>query len=162
MGKRDIETLNKICCFANAFCKLAGLPFRFKEDAGDYETAIVFNEEAKTCRIPESHEDWDKIPYPEALICPDISDYDNRIIFEYEEEGQKKRPGARLTSKGHGPEGDISNKRDTRRNQFYLDNNFYLLRIWESQLKLEIIWKIRVIEFILNCYKKKGAKSIAL
>lgn len=153
MGERDIESLNKIYRFANDFCKLAGLPYKFEEDSGRYQTAIIFNEETKSYRKPRAEETWNDIKYPETMICPDIADYEHKILMEYEEEGQKKRPGARLATKGHGREGDHANKRDSRRNQFYIENNFQLLPIWESQLKSETAWKIRIVEFLIQHFK---------
>lgn len=154
MGERDIVNLNKIYRFANDFCKLASIPFHFEEDSGQYQTAIIFDEEEISHRRPESHETWKNVLYPETMICCDVLDYDHKIIFEYEEEGQKHLSGARLARKGHGREGDISNKRDTRRNEFYSNNEFFFLRIWEAQFKVEIIWKIIVMDFLLLCYKK--------
>lgn len=154
MGERDIVALNKIYRFSNDFCKLSGIPFHFEEDSGQYQTAIVFDEEEISYRKPESHEHWNNVLYPETMICCDVLDYDNKIILEYEEEGQKNRSGASLPSKGHGRDGDIPNKRDTKRNQFYNDNEFFFLRIWEAQFKVETIWKIKVIEFLLFCYKE--------
>ena len=152
MGERDIVALNKIYRFSNDFCKLSGIPFHFEEDSGNYQTAIVFDEEEISFRLPETHENWDNVHHPQTMVCCDILDFSHKIIMEYEEEGQKHLSGARLARKGHGPEGDIPNRRDTKRNEFYANNEFSFLRIWEAQFKVEIIWKIKVIEFILVCY----------
>lgn len=152
MGNRDIEKLNEIYSFANDFCQLASLPFRFKEDTGSFETAIVFNELTKSYRRPKPHETWKSIKYPEMLLCPDILDYDHKIIFEYEEETGNKRPGAKLARKGHGHEGDFDTKRDTRRNTAYALCKFRLLRIWQSQLRISTVWKLIVIKFLLKCF----------
>jgi len=158
MGERDIVNLNKIYRFANDFCRLSSFPFHFEEDTGYYETAIVFDEEKKSNRRPNINETWNNIPYPECMICCDILDYSHKIIFEYEEEGQKKRPRAKLSTKGHGREGDIPNKRDTRRNKFYDDNQFYFLRIWESDFKVETVWRIILMEFLIQRYKNSQEK----
>lgn len=156
LGEVDIENLHEIYIFANAFCKLASLPFRFKEDSGHFETAIIINELGHS-RIPNQNDDWQSIqnyPHNPQLFVPDLIDYEYKIMMEFEEEGGKKRSGAKLATKGHGREGDITNKRDTKRNEYYLVGGFSLLRIWESQMKTPTIWKMIVIQFLLNCFKK--------
>ena len=59
----------------------------------------------------------------------------NRFVIEFEEEGQKKRTGAKLPTKGHGRAGDQTNSRDTNRDRLYRISGFKLLNIYESAYK---------------------------
>lgn len=126
--------------------------FSFKVDDGNYETAIIFNEEIKIFRRPGPGETWNDIQYPEHLVCPDISDYDHKIVLEYEEESGNRRSGAKLARKGHGHMGDLPTKRDTLRNKFYRDNHFRFCRIWESEFK-NIDSKL--FHFLADCFCKR-------
>jgi len=148
LGEADIERLYPVYRACTDFCKLAELPFSFQEDTGDYETAIEFKGEYHS--HPPWSEDWKTNPH---IICPDILDYDNKIIIEFEEETGSKRPGARLARKGHAHEGDLDTKRDSKRNEFYKQSGFSVFRLWESTYLTEN-WKAKLFEFLINCWKK--------
>lgn len=75
-------------------------------------------------------------------------DYSHKLIIEFEEEGQKRLSGAYLARKGHGPEGDILNKRDSRRGDYYLWGKFRVLRFYEADLK-EQNWE-KLESFLVN------------
>jgi len=156
MGNQDYHRLSPVYRFATEFCKIANIPFHFKVDSGNYETAIIFNEYTKSYRRPKENERWEDIKYPDVMICPDISCYDAKIVFEYEEETGNRRSGAKMAKKGHGHEGDDPTKKDSRRNEFYKSNGFKLLRIWESNK----LWRITVVEFIISCYRQKIIDSM--
>lgn len=156
MGEQDYERLYPIYRFATDFCKLANIPFSFKVDSGKYETAIIFNELTKKHRRPKSNENWDNVKYPEIMIVPDITSYENMIAIEHEEETGKRRPGARMARKGHGHEGDMPTKRDERRNDLYKKNKFHVLRLWESN----VMWRITLAEFLISCYRQKIIDSM--
>lgn len=126
MGAVDIEVLMNI----NKEIKKLQTKYSFKVDHGSFETAIEFI--TKKAYHPPKAKNWDSNP---NIKCPDLLDFSNRLIIEFEEEGQKKRPGASLASKGHGQAGDISNKRDTNRDSLYRIAGFRVLKIWESQYK---------------------------
>ncbi len=136
MGHIDIKNLFEIYYEVNKIKKKHNLNFHFKIDEGDYETAIEFIEN-KTYHPPIS-KDWSNHP---DIFCPDLLDYENKIIIEYEEEIGNPKPGAKLAKKGHNREGDMPNKRDSRRKWFYDNANFTCFQIWESdegwRLKLE-------------------------
>jgi len=145
MGEIDIESLMKIYRECVALCKEHQLPFTFRVDHGTYETAIEFVE-SKSYHPPIS-ENWNQNP---DLFCPDILDYEHKIIIEYEEEVGGRRPGAKLARKGHHREGDMDTKRDVRRNLYYKEGKFRALRIYES----DNLWKKKLADFLteLNEY----------
>lgn len=135
MGIKDSDALHKIYEKIKIFCKEKDLPYHFSVDNGDYETAIeFFFDESWHSLHPPKSKNWDSNP---AIFCPDLLDFNHKRIVEYEEEGQKKLPGARLARKGHGPEGDMLNKRDTRRGEYYRWGGYKVLRFYEADLKQE-------------------------
>lgn len=127
MGHKDLMSLHRIYEQIKIICKENNLSYNFKVDDGDWETAIEFIG-AKSYHPPISV-DWSNNP---DIFCPDLLDYENKIIIEYEEEIGNPKPGARLATKGHNREGDLSNKRDFKRNEFYKDGNYTLFQIWKS------------------------------
>lgn len=141
MGLADIESLFRIYNQVKKIIKTHNLLFSFKVDTGSYETAIEFIEN-KPYHPPIS-KDWSTKP---IIFCPDLLDWHNKIIIEYEEEVGEKRPGAKLAKKGHQREGDLDNKRDTRRTQYYKQGCFHILRIWES----DELWKENLEKFLLK------------
>ncbi|MGI9567067.1 MAG: hypothetical protein ACR2LL_08665 [Nitrosopumilus sp.] len=157
MGEQDIERLYPVYRACTDFCKLAELPFRFKEDLGDFETAIGFTEDGDefgnlllTLYHPPYSKNWNKA---ETIICPDILDYQHKIIIEFEEETGPRKAGEKYARKGHGHEGDLDTKRDSRRNEFYQLAGFKVFRLWESTFKNEN-WKAKLFEFLIDCWNK--------
>lgn len=132
MGHKDLMSLHRIYEKIKIITKENNLSYNFKVDDGDWETAIEFIGERSY--HPPISVDWSNNP---QIFCPDLLDYENKIIIEYEEEIGNPRPGARLAIKGHNREGDLANKRDSRRKEFYDDGNFQCLQIWESDDKWE-------------------------
>lgn len=136
MGEVDIENLFKIYYEIQKIKKKHNLDFHFKIDEGRFETAIEFTNGGYF--HPPLAKDWSTNP---DIICPDLLEIEKKIVIEYEEEIGNRKPGAKLARKGHNREGDLANKRDTRRNKFYDDNNFTRFQIWDSddswQEKLE-------------------------
>ena len=141
MGEVDIDSLFRIYEQVKKIIKKHGLLFSFKVDTGSYETAIEFIEEKP--HHPPLSKDWSMKP---LIFCPDLLDWYNKIIIEWEEEVGDKRPGAKLAKKGHHKEGDLDNTRDTRRNLYYDTGGFHTLRIWVS----DEFWKIKLEEFLLK------------
>ncbi len=127
MGHKDLMPLHRIYEKIKIICRENNLSYNFKVDDGDWETAIEFIGE-KSYHPPISV-DWSNNP---QIFCPDLLDYENKIIIEFEEEIGNPRPSARLARKGHNREGDLPNKRDTRRKEFYDDGNFQCFLIWVS------------------------------
>ncbi len=141
MGVIDIENLFKIYYEINKIKKKHELSFNFKIDSGNYETAIEFV--GVNHFHPPISNDWSSNP---IIFCPDLLDYHNCIIIEYEEEIGNKRPGATLAKKGHNRLGDIANKRDQRRDRFYRQGGFHYLQIWEH----EINWQEKLESFLIK------------
>jgi len=149
MGVVDIVILHEIYKKLLELEKEHNWGFNFKTDDGNFETAIIFNEETKSSRRPGPGETWNDIKYPETLICPDISDYDHKILFEYEEETGNRRSGAYLAKKGHGHMGDLPTKRDSSRNQHYRNSKFRFCRIWELEFKN---MDDKLFHFLADCF----------
>lgn len=139
MGEIDIEHLMKIYRQCVQLCKVHHLPYSFRVDHGTYETAIEFIG-SKSYHPPIS-ENWNQNP---DIFCPDLLDYYNKIIIEYEEEVGERKPGAKLARKGHHREGDMDTKRDVRRNLYYEDGKFRVLRIYES----DTLWQKKLVDFL--------------
>lgn len=141
MGEVDLENLFKIYYEIRAIKKKHNLDFFFKLDHGKYETAIEFVGE-KNYHPPIS-KNWDNNP---TIFCPDLLDYNNKIIIEFEEEVGEPRPGAKLAKKGHNREGDQANKRDSRRNMYYEQAGFRIFQIWKSDKN----WRPKLEKFLIN------------
>ena len=144
MGQVDLDALFRIYKEINTIVKKHKLLFSFKIDHGTYETAIEFID-AKPYHPPLSN-DWSTKP---AIFCPDLLDWYNKIIIEYEEEIGNRRHGDYLAKKGHHREGDMDTKRDSRRNRYYKQGGFRVLRIWESDEN----WKKKLEDFLLDSIK---------
>lgn len=155
MGEVDIEKLSEIYRYLIHYCKLNYIDYKFTVDHGNFETAIEFYDYCNmdSCFVqtsihhPPISKDWKNNP---KIKCPDILDFNNKIIIEYEEETGKRRHGAKLAKKGHGHPGDLLNKRDEEKFKLYKEGNFRVLRIWESNND----WKSDVNKFINSCVEQ--------
>lgn len=141
MGHIDLSSLFVIKEEISNVCKKHNLDYSFRVDLGNYETGLEFI--GSQVFHPPISKDWSTNP---IILCPDLLDYNNKIIIEYEEEVGNRRTGARLAKKGHQREGDMDNSRDTRRNKFYNRGGFHVLRIWESDKD----WKEKIETFLIN------------
>lgn len=141
MGLVDIDSLFRIYEEIKKITKQHNFEFSFKIDHGTYETAIEFVG-AKSFHPPIS-KNWDSHP---DIFCPDLLDWHNKIIIEYEEEVGEQRKGAFLAKKGHNREGDMDNKRDARRGNFYKQAGFHILRIW----KFDELWGEKLENFLIH------------
>jgi len=157
MGQQDIERLHSIYRACVDFCKLADLPFHFKEDTGSFETAIEFVQSPYNpahALHPPFSKNWDSNP---TIICPDIlilSSSKPVGVVEFEEETGPRKTGDYLARKGHHHEGDLDTKRDSRRKEFYSQAGFRVLRIWESHYNHSTIWKLKLFQFLIDCSKE--------
>ena len=161
MGLQDLDRLYPVYRHATDISRMHLFPFSFTLDTGSFETAIVFNEMNNSFRKPMPHENWESIKYPEVIIVPDMSCYDARIIIEFEEETGNRKSGSHMAKKGHGHDGDLPTKRDSRRNHFYECAGFKLFRVWESNFKKDM-WKIALTEFLIDCYRKNLHDSMTV
>ncbi len=141
MGAIDIENLFRIYDAANSIIKKHSLLVSLTIDHGTFETAIEFV--GDRFFHPPISKNWDSNP---DIFCPDLLDWHNKIIIEYEEEVGERRGGAFLAKKGHNREGDLDNSRDARRTKFYKIGKFHILRIWES----DKLWKEKLEKFLLH------------
>ncbi len=139
MGEVDNDRLIELQNYANSFPG-----FHFKADLGDFETAIEFIEspdgKIQTLHPPIAKNWYDAY----KILNPDLLDYNNKKIIEYEEETGNRRSGARLAKKGHGHPGDLANIRDSRRNSYYEKAGFKFLQIWESDKD----WMEKINQFL--------------
>ena len=141
MGEVDIENLFRIYDVANSIIKKHRLLISFTIDHGTYETAIEFV--GNRFFHPPISKNWDSHP---NIFCPDLLDWHNKIIIEYEEEVGEQRRGAFLAKKGHHREGDMDTKQDSRRNEYYKSGGFRVLRIWDSEQN----WEKKLENFLLR------------
>lgn len=147
MGHKDLDSLHRIYEKIKIICKKNDLSYQFNVDDGDWETAIEFIGDSSY--HPPISRDWSS---NSDILCPDLLDYENKIIIEYEEEIGDHKPGAKLAKKGHNRRGDMPNKRDFRRNQFYNDADFTFFQIWESDKD----WPHKLETFLVTLWYKNN------
>lgn len=143
MGETDIAILIDINRKIIQFCKDNDLPFIFKTDDGTFETAIEFCQN----RIyhPPISNSWDECKeMGNEIKCPDLLDYEHKLIIEYEEEPKPGKKGGKLGKKGHTEESD----RDTTRDSLYEIGKFKLFKLWETDYR-EGNWK-KLYDFLLE------------
>lgn len=154
MGHSDIESLNRIYQFATQFCRLMEFPFRFREDSGNFETAIGITEDGHIER-PLLGSNWKVYKNGKKLFVPDVLDYNNKIIFEYEEtwkkEGKRKR-------KGHDP--DALDRRTSTRDLYYEIAKFRVLKIFDYEFEFERAWKLKIAKFLIKCHEIPLEKKV--
>lgn len=130
MGVIDAGPLFKIKYAALKYCKDNDLPFRFKIDLGTFETAIEFH--TFGYYHPPRSKSWDECKAEgNEIKCPDLLDWYNRLIIEYEEEPKPGKPSGKLGKKGHTEESE----KDSHRDMLYRIAGFKVLKIWESEFK---------------------------
>ncbi len=123
MGQVDIKFLMDI----NEQIKKLHTKYSFKVDHGSFETAIEFWEMGY--HHPPKSDNWEESrENGNEIKCPDLLDYPNRVIIEYEEEPKPGKRGGKLGKKGHTEE----SKRDTHRDYLYRIAGFKVLKIWET------------------------------
>ena len=139
MGESDIENLHKIYRICVDYCKAEKVPFHLKVDSGSWETAIEFTPVG--CYHPPKSQSWKELNAGHEIKCPDILDFENRIIIELEEE---PKPG----KKGHTSESD----KDEHRDMLYRIAGFRVLKIWESEY-MSNNYKAKLCQFLYEMYK---------
>lgn len=143
MGEVDYETLHKIYRKCIEYCFDNELPYRWKVDSGNFETAIEFW--AMGYFHPPKSKSWEELKAKgNEIKCPDLLDYKHKLIIEYEEEPKPGKRGGKLGKKGHTEE----SKKDEHRDQLYRIAGFKLLKIWESEYKSDNIWQQKLHEFL--------------
>lgn len=122
MGEVDIENLHRVYRICVEYGKIIGI-FHFKVDDGSFETALEFDE--NNVYHPPKSKNWSNNP---VILCPDILDFEKKLIIEYEEESDAGKRMGKIGKKGHWEE----SKRDNRRDLLYKKHGFKILKIWES------------------------------
>jgi len=152
MGSIDIAALHPIYRQCIFLTKENKYPFIFKEDTGNYETMIEFSLLGPI--HPPISKDWDEMKKIQAIpICPDIMDFESKIILEYEEESTAGKSSGKMGKKGHFAE----SKRDERRDKLYKENNFRFCKIWESEVKSGV-WVVKLFHFLSDCFSKRDTE----
>ena len=129
-------------------CKEYGWPYQFKEDVGSFETAIEFWEMGYY--HPPKSKSWNEAKKNGNTIkCPDILDYSNKLIIEFEEEPKPGKKGGKLGKKGHTEE----SARDTNRDMLYRIGGFKFCKVWESEPMNVLEAKLHY--FLADCYTNR-------
>jgi hypothetical protein len=155
MGQSDIDKLNQIYTICNQTANLLDLQFQFKEDSGNYETAIGITEDGHMER-PLIDSTWKAYKNNKKLFCPDILDYSNKIIIEYDETPGQPRRGAKLARKGHDPDG--MDLRTSTRDLYYALAKFRVLKIFDYEFH-DSRWKIKLVQFLIKCFLNPQEKT---
>lgn len=130
MGEVDYGNLHKIYRKCVDYCIQENLPYKFKVDTGSWETAIEFWEMGYF--HPPQSKSWKECKAKgNEIKCPDLLDYEHKLIIEYEEEPKPRKRGGKLGKKGHTAESD----KDEHRDQLYRIAGFKVLKFWETDLK---------------------------
>ncbi len=156
MGAVDIAVLHPIYRECLELNKEHQWSFSFKEDSGDFETMIqFFDDQPNRLRAvrPPIAENWDTM---DLCNAPDIMDFENRIIIEYEEESRPGKRMGKIGKKGHWSE----SKRDENRDKNYKAAGFRVCKIWESEMK-KGPWNLKLFHFLADCYCKRDCRMFA-
>jgi len=147
MGIVDCENLHEIYRVCVDYCKQEKIPFQFKVDSGNWETAIEFW--AMGYYHPPRSKSWEEVKEKgNEVKCPDILEYEHRVIIELEEEPKPGKRGGKLGKKGHAEE----STRDTNRDMLYRIAGFKVLKIWETEFKSKK-YKAKLCQFLYEVYK---------
>lgn len=138
MGIIDNQILQDI----NKFIKSLNTKYTFKTDDGSFETAIEFT--AIGYFHPPKSKTWEELDGNE-IKCPDLLDWHNRRIIEYEEEPKAGKRGDKLGKKGHTEESE----KDYHRDQLYRIAGFKILKIWETDY-YNGDYQSKLKQFLLN------------
>lgn len=160
MGEVDIAVLHPIYRKCVDLNKENNWNFQFKEDSGDYETMIEFIlycdklQDHLVPHHPPLAKNWDEM---DQCNAPDIMDFNNKIIIEYEEESKPGKKGGKLGKKGHWTE----SKRDELRDERYKLSGFRVCKIWETEIK-QNVWENKLFYFLADCYTKRNLEIYQL
>lgn len=164
MGVVDLVVLDDIRKTLIKLEKENNWGFNFKIDHGTWETAIEFS--AIGYNHPPKSKNWEEVKANENEIkCPDLLDWKNKIIIEYEEEPKPGKKGGKLGKKGHVEESE----RDSHRDLLYAIGGFKLFKIWESEYKklksdgsyewldpkAQKQFEKKLWKFLCDCYAKR-------
>ena len=151
MGTADLMRIFPIVQEARRLEKKYNWGYEFHWDQGTFETAIVFKENG-TWERPTFIQSWAEVRAKNLdLFCPDIIDFQKKIIIEFEEESLPMK-GPKIRKKGHWEE----SKRDSRRDKFYKKGKFSVLKIWESEYQsADNEWGRKLDSFLVGCFTRR-------
>ena len=130
MGVVDLVVLDDIRQTIKKLEKENGWGFTFKIDLGTWETGLEFWEMGYY--HPPKSNSWEEVAENENEIkCPDLLDFEHRIILEYEEEPTAGKSSGKLGKKGHTEESE----KDTNRDRLYRIGGFRVFKVWQSEYK---------------------------
>jgi len=157
MGEVDVEILHDILETTKTLEKENNWGFKFRTDNGKFETAIEFT--AIGYHHPPKSNSWEEAKSEQNEIkCPDLLDFHNRIILEYEEEEGRPKSGAYLAKKGHNELSDS----DQHRDHLYRIGGFRYFKIWESAYK-DGSYKKKLWKFLCDCFcNRKNKKGLGV
>jgi len=163
MGEVDVVVLDSIHQDIKKLEKQYKWGFAFKKDLGTWETAIEFWNMGYY--HPPKSNGWEEVKKKGNEIKePDLLEWNNRIIIEYEEEPKPQR-GPKIVKKGHTEE----SKRDSHRDNLYGLAGFRMLKVWESEYKKlksnglyeweseekKNAFETKLYKFLCDCYAKR-------
>lgn len=148
MGLADIVVLHDIYKEACRLEKEFNWGFDFNVDDGDFETAIEFFPSGIFFHPPAAHNWQESRDKGTTIKCPDILDWNNKIIIEYEEESRPGKKSGKFGRKGHTEE----SKRDMERDALYSKAQFSVLKIWGNDYDRDV-WKPKLKEFLMESFR---------
>ncbi len=167
MGEVDIVVLDDIRKITKQLELENNWGFKFKIDHGSFETGIEFTEIGY--HHPPISNSWEESKAQgNEIKCPDLLDYENKIILEYEEEPEAGKKGGKLGKKGHTEESE----KDSHRDYLYRIGGFRFFKVWQSEYKKlksdgSYIWESeekqkkfekKLWKFLCDCYCNRKIK----
>ena len=149
--KTDLTILHNINQEIIRLSKKHGWKYNFKVDNGLYETRIDIDSDGEwrpgNGTLPSMGFE---------MFCPDLIDFNNQVIIEYEEESGPNS-GFFKSKKDKGHNQELLNPRDERRDWYYGQAKFAVLKIWETNY-LDQKWKAVLYLFLKEAMKldKRG------
>lgn len=130
MGISDLERIFRIYQYIRDFEKLHDVSFGFIPDSGETtqsNNTILINESGKWLKAAGiTKPEWQKLKSEGFKpFVPDLIEWHNRIIIEYQEE-PKPHKGPRIVQKGHD---EFS---DSTKDLYYEIAGFNQLKLWDS------------------------------
>lgn len=152
MGHRDLENLFIIYEEIKRLNKKHEWKYNFKVDSGDFETRVDIDTDGEWKRGDG------KLPSNGfEIYCPDLIDFNNQVIIEYEEEAKPNTGFFRgKLNKGHFRE--LLTPRDELRDWYYTQAKFAFLKMWETDFQ-DGKWKAILYQF-LNMVRDTNKRGI--
>lgn len=145
MGHNDLMQLYPIVQECKRLESIYNWGFKFEWDQGDFETRIDISEDGV----------WSKgsniLPVSGfEMFCPDIVEFSDQFIIEFEEEA-KPNTGYHRAKKHKGHFQELLTVRDEIRDKYYKLAGFEVLKIWESDGE----WKVKLKKFLVDRFHQR-------